>query len=74
MHGIAGTKQERTFIAVKPDGVQRGIVGEIIRRFETKGYKLVAIKMITPTADFAGQHYADLKEKVRSLICSPIAL
>lgn len=45
-HGVPGTKRERTFIAVKPDGVQRAIVGEIIRRFEAKGYKLVAIKMI----------------------------
>lgn len=35
---------ERTFIAVKPDGVQRGLVGEIIKRFEAKGFKLVAMK------------------------------
>lgn len=37
---------ERTFIAIKPDGVQRGLVGEIIRRFEKKGFKLVAMKLI----------------------------
>lgn len=37
---------ERTFIAVKPDGVQRGIVGDIIKRFETKGFKLVGMKMV----------------------------
>jgi len=68
LEGVPGTKHERTFIAIKPDGVQRAIVGEIIRRFEAKGYKLVAIKMITPTADFAAQHYEDLKAKVaRSL-------
>lgn len=36
---------ERTFIAIKPDGVQRGLVGEIIRRFEQKGFKLVAMKL-----------------------------
>lgn len=36
--------RERTFIMVKPDGVQRGIVGEIIKRFEAKGFKLVALK------------------------------
>ena len=36
--------QERTFIMIKPDGVHRGIVGEIIKRFEQKGYKLVAMK------------------------------
>lgn len=38
--------QERTFIMVKPDGVQRGLVGEILKRFETKGFKLVALKML----------------------------
>ena len=37
---------ERSFIAVKPDGVQRGLVGEIVRRFEVKGFKLVAMKML----------------------------
>lgn len=37
---------ERTFIAIKPDGVQRGLVGEIIQRFEKKGFKLVAMKLI----------------------------
>jgi nucleoside-diphosphate kinase len=36
--------RERTFIMVKPDGVQRGLVGKIIKRFETKGFKLVAMK------------------------------
>eukprot|EP01123_Difflugia_compressa_P005957 TRINITY_DN18089_c0_g1_i1.p1 TRINITY_DN18089_c0_g1~~TRINITY_DN18089_c0_g1_i1.p1 ORF type:complete len:239 (-),score=41.37 TRINITY_DN18089_c0_g1_i1:75-740(-) len=61
--GLPGTKNERTFIAVKPDGVQRGIVGEIIKRFETKGYKLVALKLIHPTEDFAKQHYSDLSTK-----------
>lgn len=38
--------EERTFIAIKPDGVQRGIIGEIIKRFEQKGFKLVGIKMV----------------------------
>lgn len=38
--------QERTFIMVKPDGVQRGLVGEILKRFEAKGFKLVALKML----------------------------
>ena len=40
------SKKERSFIAVKPDGVQRGLVGEIVRRFEVKGFKLVAMKML----------------------------
>merc|ERR1711991_370992 len=55
--------RERTFIAIKPDGVQRGLVGEIIKRFEQKGYKLVALKMVTPTKEFAEKHYADLSSK-----------
>lgn len=38
--------KERTFIAIKPDGVQRGIIGEIIKRFEAKGFKLVGMKML----------------------------
>ena len=37
---------ERTFIAIKPDGVQRGLVGEIIKRFEQKGFRLVALKFL----------------------------
>lgn len=37
---------ERTFIMIKPDGVQRGIVGEVLRRFEQRGYKLVGLKML----------------------------
>ena len=41
-----GSKTERTFIMVKTDGVQRGLIGEIIKRFEQKGYKLVALKFM----------------------------
>jgi nucleoside-diphosphate kinase len=61
--GLPGTNFERTFIAVKPDGVQRGKVGDIIGRFENKGYKLVALKMLTPSKELAEGHYADLKSK-----------
>eukprot|EP00808_Paulinella_micropora_P015931 g80328.t1 len=61
--GIPGTNNERTFIAVKPDGVNRGIVGEIITRFEKKGFKLVAMKLIWPSKAMAEGHYADLSKK-----------
>ncbi|KAJ1405927.1 Nucleoside diphosphate kinase [Sesbania bispinosa] len=54
---------ERTFIAIKPDGVQRGLISEIISRFERKGYKLVGIKVIIPSKEFAQKHYHDLKER-----------
>lgn len=40
------SQTERTFIAVKPDGVQRGLVSQILSRFEKRGYKLVAIKLV----------------------------
>lgn len=43
---IMADQKERTFIAIKPDGVQRGLIGEIIKRFEQKGFKLVAMKMV----------------------------
>ncbi|KAN0080855.1 Nucleoside diphosphate kinase [Elaphomyces granulatus] len=54
---------ERTFIAIKPDGVQRGLIGPIISRFEQRGFKLVAIKMVSPSRAHLENHYADLSEK-----------
>lgn len=54
---------ERTYIMIKPDGVQRNLVGEIIARFEKKGYKLVALKMVTPSKEHLEAHYADLSSK-----------
>ncbi|KAH7443596.1 hypothetical protein KP509_02G041500 [Ceratopteris richardii] len=58
---LEAAERERTFIAIKPDGVQRGLISEIIHRFERKGYKLVAIKLVIPTKEFAEKHYHDLK-------------
>jgi nucleoside-diphosphate kinase len=49
---------ERTFLMIKPDGVQRGLVGEIIARFEAKGFKLAELKMLTPSRSLAESHYA----------------
>nr|XP_043630444.1 uncharacterized protein LOC122601772 [Erigeron canadensis] len=56
-------QMERTFIAIKPDGVQTGLISEIIHRFERKGFKLVAIKLVVPSKSFAGKHYHDLKDR-----------
>jgi nucleoside-diphosphate kinase len=50
---------ERTFVMVKPDGVTRGLVGEVIRRIETKGYKLGAVKMFTIDEALAKEHYGE---------------
>ena len=54
---------DRTFVAIKPDGVKRGLVGNIIRRIEHKGYKIVGLKMLQPTLAIAEQHYAEHKGK-----------
>uniref|UniRef100_A0A3P9KUK4 Nucleoside diphosphate kinase n=1 Tax=Oryzias latipes TaxID=8090 RepID=A0A3P9KUK4_ORYLA len=54
---------ERTFIAVKPDGVQRKLVGEIVRRFEKKGFKLVGLKLVRASEDILREHYWDLRTK-----------
>ncbi|XP_019873404.1 nucleoside diphosphate kinase [Aethina tumida] len=54
---------ERTFIMVKPDGVQRGLVGKIIKRFEQKGFKLVALKFQWASEELLKKHYADLADR-----------
>ena len=50
-------KQERTLVIIKPDGIQRTLVGELIRRYERTGLKLVALKMLVPDADMVERHY-----------------
>ncbi len=50
---------ERTFVAIKPDGVQRGLVGEVISRLERRGLKLVAVRLMQVDEDLAGRHYAE---------------
>ena len=50
---------ERTFVAIKPDGVQRGLIGEVITRLERRGLKLVAIRLMQVDEDLAGRHYAE---------------
>jgi nucleoside-diphosphate kinase len=53
-------QRERTFVMIKPDGVQRFLVGEIISRFERRGYKLVGMKFLQPSEYLLRQHYTDL--------------
>ena len=50
---------ERTYLMVKPDGVQRGLAGEIITRFEKKGFKIVALKMLRISRELAEKHYGE---------------
>jgi nucleoside-diphosphate kinase len=54
---MAHPKTERTLVVIKPDGVQRTLIGEIIKRYERAGLKLSAIKMLVPSEDFVEAHY-----------------
>ncbi len=64
---------ERTFVAIKPDGVQRGLTGEILKRFENAGIKIIGMKMKWIDKEFARKHYTEdiakrRGEKVRELL------
>ena len=54
---------ERTLILVKPDGVARSLVGEVVSRVESKGYQVVGLKMMTPTREILAKHYAEHEGK-----------
>ncbi|KAK2184619.1 hypothetical protein NP493_258g05038 [Ridgeia piscesae] len=56
-------QRERTFIMIKPDAVQRGLIGDIIKRFEQKGFKLVAMKLVQASEEHLKKHYSDLSSK-----------
>lgn len=53
-------KHERTLVIIKPDGIQRSLIGEIIRRYERTGLKLLALKMVIPTEKMAIKHYYEV--------------
>ncbi|MFH0978694.1 MAG: nucleoside-diphosphate kinase [Candidatus Woesearchaeota archaeon] len=57
---------EKTFVAVKHDGVQRGLVGEVIKRFEQRGLRLAAIKMVHPDNEMAKKHYPMTEEWIKN--------
>jgi nucleoside-diphosphate kinase len=71
---------ERTLIIVKPDGVQRGLIGPVLSRFEARGLKLVGLKLMRIPAALAEQHYAEHQGKpfypglVRHITSSPVAV
>jgi nucleoside-diphosphate kinase len=54
---------EETLVLVKPDGVERGLTGEILRRIEAKGYEIADLRMITPSRDLLVAHYAEHEGK-----------
>lgn len=53
------SNEERTFVAIKPDGVKRGLIGRIIGKIEDKGYKIVALKMLQVSDELAAKHYEE---------------
>ncbi|XP_039518730.1 nucleoside diphosphate kinase A-like [Pimephales promelas] len=59
---LSGFK-ERTLVAVKPDGVQRRLIGDIIKRFEQRGFRLVGLKMLQASDKLLAQHYVSLQKK-----------
>jgi nucleoside-diphosphate kinase len=59
-------KKERTFVAIKPDGVQRSLIGEVIQRFERVGLKLVGIKLVLATEEHVEKHYEKLDQKIKN--------
>jgi nucleoside-diphosphate kinase len=61
-------KKERTFVAIKPDGVQRSLIGEVITRFEKVGLKLVGLKMLVADETHIDKHYSQLDEKIRGYL------
>ncbi len=69
---------ETTYVMIKPDGVQRGLVGEIIQRFERKGLKLVGLKSMVPSEEIAKKHYEVHSERsffpglIRFVTSSPV--
>lgn len=70
----------RTFVMVKPDGIQRGLIGEIISRLERKGLKLVAMRLVALDVDLARRHYAEHQDKpffarlVRYITAGPVVV
>ncbi|GAB0490572.1 hypothetical protein MMPV_001809 [Pyropia vietnamensis] len=54
---------EQTYIMIKPDGVQRGLVAPILGRFEARGFQIVGMKMLTPTKELASAHYGEHEGK-----------
>ena len=54
---------DRTFVMIKPDGVRRGVIGEIVGRFERRGIRVVGLKIVQPTREIAERHYAVHRDK-----------
>lgn len=60
---LYSASEERTFVAIKPDAVQRNLIGEIIKRVEQKGLTVVALKLLRPSLELVSEHYGEHKEQ-----------
>jgi nucleoside-diphosphate kinase len=60
---VTAVTTERSLVLVKPDGFQRGLTGEVLRRIEAKGYTLSALAVLTPTRELLAKHYAEHEGK-----------
>ena len=60
-------KEEKTFVMIKPDGVKKGLIGEVIKRFEQRDLKIVALEMFQPTHDQIDNHYPKNEEWITRL-------
>lgn len=67
MNNTKHPKKERTLVIIKPDGVQRSLIGEIIHRYERTGLKLLALKMLIPTEELVERHYLVNPEWIRKV-------
>jgi nucleoside-diphosphate kinase len=64
VHNVVGVEyMEKTYLMVKPDGVQRNMIGEIIARFEKKGFQLIGAKLLSIPKELAEEHYGEHKER-----------
>jgi nucleoside-diphosphate kinase len=60
-------QEEKTLVLVKPDGVKRGLVGDVLHRIEQRGLKIIALKMITPTKEEVRKHYPNTEKWLRGM-------
>lgn len=64
---MLSSKEERTIVLIKPDGVKRGLIGEIIKRIEMRGLKVIALKMVRPSEEHIAMHYPNTEEWLRGM-------
>jgi nucleoside-diphosphate kinase len=67
IHFNMNPKEEKTVVLIKPDGVKRGLVGEVIGRFESRGLKIIALKMIVASREHVHSHYPNTEEWLRGM-------